>query len=333
MPPVYIVEQGSKLSIEGRRLLVYLDGQPVIKTPLAHTSAVVIFGNVSITTPAMKRLMQQGIDVIFLTRAGEYEGRLVGPLSRFGQLREQQYQRLRDPAFSLALAQTLVRAKCLNMRTLLQRYHRDRPQPAIAAVIERLAWLADRAGRTTRLSALLGVEGSAAAAYFSVFKQLFKRDWDFPRRVRRPPTDPVNVLLSFGYTLLTRDLEANVALVGLDPYLGALHSTEYGRPSLALDLVEEFRAIVVDSTVLRALNTEHIRPDDFSPGAGDRPVILSDDGRRRFIQAYEARVGLELRHPVTQEKMTLRRAFEIQTRLLARCLRDGRPDYQPFRVD
>ncbi|MBP8972439.1 MAG: CRISPR-associated endonuclease Cas1 [Anaerolineae bacterium] len=150
---------------------------------------------------------------------------------------------------------------------------------------------------------------------------------------RAAPPDPVNVLLSFGYTLLTRELEASVSLVGLDPYLGLLHVTEYGRPSLALDLMEEFRAIVVDSVVLRCLNNDLITPADFSPGTTpDRPVLLSDNGKRHLIRTFEERVETTIRHPVTQEQMTYRRAFEIQTRLLARCLREGQPDYQPFRV-
>ncbi len=333
MPPLYIVEQGARLSIEQRRLLVHKDETLILKAPLAHTSAVVIFGNVSVTTPAMKRLMQAGVDVLFLSYHGAYEGRLVGPLSKFGLLRQQQYARVHDKPFNLALAQRIVRGKCLNMRVLLLRYHRSRHDPALAAVIERLAWLADRALRTTQLSALLGVEGSASAAYFSVLRRLFKRDWPFSQRLRQPPPDPVNVLLSFGYTLLTRDIEASVALVGLDPYIGILHSIEYGRPSLALDLMEEFRAIVVDSVVLRCLNNDLILPADFSPGDAQRPVVLSEAGCRRFIQAYEERVATQIRHPHTGETMTYRRAFEIQTRLLARCLRDGQPNYQPFQVD
>lgn len=333
MPPLYVVEQGARISIEQRRLIVTKEGTPILKVPLAHTNAVIIFGNASLTTPAMKRLMSSGIDVIFLTQDGRYEGRLVGPLSKFGQLRHQQYAVLRDDRFRLTLAQQIVRAKCLNMRTILQRYNRELAHAPIADSIARLDWLAERALRTTQLSALLGVEGSASAAYFSVFRQLFKRDWPFEKRLRRPPPDPVNVLLSFGYTLLTRELEAAVALVGLDPYLGVLHATEYGRPSLALDLEEEFRAIVVDSVVLRCLNNELVRPEDFSPGnTADRPVIFGDDGKRRFIQAFEERIETTIRHPVTQEQMTYRRVFEIQTRLMARCFRDQEPDYRPFTV-
>jgi len=333
MPPLYIVEQGAQLRLEQRRLVVEKNGQRIARVPLAHTNAVIIFGNAHITTPALKGLLRAGVDVVFLTRYGRYEGRLVGPVSKFGLLRQAQYALAHDHAFGLKLAQTLVNGKCLNMRTTLLRRNRSLQNAAIAASAERIGALAERAWRTQRLNALRGVEGSAAAAYFSVLRHLFKRPWPFYKRVRRPPTDPINVLLSFGYTLLTRELEASVLLVGLDPYLGFLHGTAYGRPSLALDLVEEFRAIVVDAVVLRCLNSELITAEDFTAGDNpNRPLVLSDDGRRRFLQAFETRVMTPITHPVTGEKMTYRRAFEIQTRLLARCLRDKTPRYQPFLV-
>lgn len=333
MPPLYIVEQGAGLSIAQRQIVVTTPAGAVVKRPLAHTNAVIIFGNASVTTPALKRLMRLGIDVVFLTTSGRYEGRLVGPLSKFGLLRQRQYETLRDPAFRLAIAQAIVRAKCLNQRTLLLRANRERLQPEVGASIERLGWLAERAQRTTRLNALLGVEGQASAAYFSVFRHLLRPDWTFERRMRRPPPDPVNVLLSFGYTLLARELEASVALVGLDPYLGCLHTTEYGRPSLALDLMEEFRAIVVDSVVLRCLNNALLLPGDFTAGdSPDRPIVLSDSAKRRFLQTFEDRVATNIQHPVTGETMTYRRVFELQTRLLARCIREHTSDYQPFRV-
>ncbi len=334
MPTLYVVEQGARLAIERQRLVVSsASGDQMAQVPLAHTTAVVLFGNACLTTPAMKRLLRAGIDVIFLTRRGRYVGRLVGPLSRYGLLRQRQYEGARQAAFCLPIAQAIIRAKCLNMRTLLMRYQRNTAHPDLAAAIERLGRLADRAPYAPTHRTLRGIEGSGSATYFGVLPHLFKRHWPFQRRMRRPPPDPVNVLLSLGYTLLTRELEAAVALVGLDPYIGVMHSTEYGRPSLALDLVEEFRAIVVDSVVLRCLNNDLITPEDFTPGQDPaRPVILSDEGTRRLLRAFEDRVQTTIRHPVTGEQMTYRRAFEIQTRLLARCFLDGEPVYRPFLV-
>lgn len=190
-----------------------------------------------------------------------------------------------------------------------------------------------KAFRTTRLSSLRGVEGRASAVYFQSFHQLLQHGWTFEKRIRRPPTDPVNVLLSFGYTLLTRGLEAVVATVGFDPYIGILHQIQYGRPSLALDFAEEFRAILVDSVVLQCLNRGDLTPADFTRQQDSRrPLLLGDAGKRRFIKAYEERLATEIKHPVSRERMTYRRAMERQARLLARCLRDGTTTYRPFEV-
>ncbi len=333
MPPLYIVEQGAKLTVNGRRLVVEKDDEKLLQVPFAHTSSVILFGNIAITTPAMKRLMDASIDVIFLSQGGDYQGRLVGPLSKFGQLRQDQYELLRDGAFRLSAAQRIVAGKCQNMRTLLQRYNGDLQLAALTEVIASLKRFIERTGRTTQLSALLGVEGAASSAYFRGFRLLLKHGWRFEERNRRPPKDPVNVLLSFGYTLLTRDLEGMIGLVGLDPYLGVLHTTEYGRPSLALDLVEEFRAIIVDLVVLWCLNSQQITSDEFRVGAaGERPILMSDSAKRKFIAAYEQRLALTITHPVTGEKMIYRRAFEIQTRFMARCFREKNPGYTPFVV-
>lgn len=333
MPPLYIIEQGAKISVEQRRLLVHKDDEQILQAPMVHLNAVICFGNIGLTTPAMKRLMAAGIDVVFLTRGGSYEGRLVGPLSKFGLLRQAQYNRLREEAGRLPLAQQFVLGKCLNMRTFLMRYNRELRDEKVAAAAERILQMADRTERTTRIGGLLGVEGAASAAYFGVFRRLFKRDWTFDKRLYHPAPDPVNALLSFSYTLLTRDLEASVALVGLDPYVGAMHTIEYGRPSLALDLAEEFRSIVSDSVVLRCLNNDLITRDDFTPGdEPGQPVRLGEKGKRALIGAYEERMATVIRHPVTNEQMQYRRVFEVQTRLLARCLREPGVAYQPFLV-
>ena len=338
MTVLYLVEQGARVSVKSRRLVVSKrdkdDEKPSVlqKVPLVKIDAVVIFGNVSFTTPALKRLMAEGKDVVFLTVHGGYCGRVVGPPSRFGQLRHAQYNRLNDAAFALETGRRVVGAKLANLRTLLLRYNRSLNDPAIAEVTEKLAGSRERAGRTQTLNSLLGVEGSGTALYFGVFKKLFKHNWIFEKRIRRPPTDPVNVLLSFGYTLLARQMEAMVNLVGLDPYLGFLHQPSYGRPSLALDLIEEFRPIVTDSVVLRACNEGLIRPDNFAPGDDPaRPVVLDETGRKRFLQEFEARMAVQFKHPDSQERVTYRRVFELQVRRLAASIRSGDP-YRPFLV-
>lgn len=333
MPPLYLVEQGAKLSHDGHRLVVTKEGETLITVPLIHVSEVLIFGNIQVTTPALKMLLSQGIDVVFLTEDGRYYGRLVGPPTKYGELRRLQYERASDPAFSLGVAQCIVEGKLQNLRTLLMRYNREKQDPAVADAIMQLATLTERVPRTQGLHSLQGIEGRGAALYFGVFKRLFKADWGFKSRLRRPPPDPINVLLSFGYTILAHALESAVNLVGLDPYIGFLHTTEYGRPSLALDLMEEFRPIIVDSVVLRVCNNEIVKMEDFRPGDdAERPIVWSEGGRKHFIREFEARLAMEFIHPRLGERMTYRRCFELQVRHLAACIKREAEKYRPFVV-
>ena len=333
MPPLYLMEQGSQLRVERQRLLVQKSGELLVRVPLAHVESVLIYGNIGGTTPAIKRLMSAGVDVVFLTTRGQYVGRMVGPLSKFGELRAAQYRATGDMTFALSAARRIVQGKLFNLRVTLQRRQRENAALGLTATIERLAQLSARAGQAEGLAALLGLEGSASAAYFGVFGRLVPEGWRFTRRTRRPPADPVNVLLSLGYTLLTRQVESAVSAVGLDPYLGLLHQPVYGRPSLALDIVEEFRAPIVDAVVLRCLNEGMIAPGDFTPGPSpDRPVVLSQGGMKSFIQAFETKLVAEVYHPETRERVSYRRAAEVQARVMARCFRSGVPDYTPFRL-
>jgi CRISPR-associated protein Cas1 len=238
-----------------------------------------------------------------------------------------------DPAFVLQTARAVVRAKLHNTRTLLLRYQRERAIRDIQLAIERLAELLQQVERVRSLNSLRGVEGAGAAAYFDVFRHLLRDPvWEFTGRVRRPPGDPVNVLLSFGYTLLVRYLESAVEAVGLDPYLGCLHGDAYNRPSLALDIAEEFRCVVVDSLVLRCLNGGLIRPENFSRQDDPaRPVLLDEAGRNVFIREFETRLASMLTHPLTDEQVTYRRCFELQAREMARAIQSG-TSYRPFTV-
>lgn len=332
MPPLYVTEQGAKISITGRRLVVAKDEQELAVVPLVKISEVVLLGNIGLTTPAIKTLLAEGIDVAFLNLDGRYCGRLVGPPTKFGGLRMWQYLRVQDAGYRQRTAQAIVAAKLCNARTLILRYNRERRDEALSAAAASLHQLIERVGRTETMNATMGVEGQGAAIYFGVFKRLFKDPWPFEKRVRRPPTDGLNVLLSFGYTLLSHALESAVNLVGLDPYLGLMHVTEYGRPSLALDLVEEFRSIVVDSIVLRVCNERLITMENFAEqDDAQRPILLDDAGRKRFLQEWEARLALEFTHPLSGDKTVYRRCFELQAREMARAMQSGEI-YRPFTV-
>lgn len=334
MPPIYLLEQGTKLHKESRRLVVKRDEEEIFSVPIIKVDRVYIFGNVGLTTPALTWLMEQNIDVVFCTQYGQYKGRVVGQSSGHSHLRRLQYRRVDNTIFAVNTARAIIKGKLHNSRVLLQRYQRRFENTALLPAIDRLAELIDRADRSQTVNSLMGVEGMGAAVYFEVFPLLIKYPdkWQFTKRVRRPPTDPVNVLLSFGYTLLTRQIEAAVEMVGLDPYLGCLHADSYNRPSLALDLTEEFRSIIVDSVVLRCLNNDLILPENFSrQDDPERPVLLDDAGRKRFIEEFEARLAVSFVHPHYQEQTTWRRCFELQARTMAQIIQsDGL--YRPFLV-
>ena len=333
MPPLYITTQGARLCYRKRRLVVEKGDDEVAAIPAVHVDQVLIFGNVSITTPALGFLLEQGIDTTFLTLRGRYKGRLVGPMGGHGRLRMWQYQRANDPAWALECARAIVTGKLHNTRTLLRRYARRLDSAQAATAADELSALMERAGRCRTVNSLSGVEGRGAAVQFSLFRHLIRvPGWTFEQRNRRPPRDPVNALLSFGYTVLAHNVESVVRAVGLDPYIGFLHQIAYNRPSLALDLTEEFRSIVVDSVVLRCLNNRIILPAHFIyEPEGKYPVLLNDEGRACFIREIEARLNLEFKHPDREERVTYRRCFELQARRMARCLQTG-DIYRPFTV-
>jgi len=334
MATLYLTTQGAKLHKRSRRLMVTKDDEEIQSIPLIKVKQVQIFGNIAITTPALTWLMTENIDIIFSTRHGKYRGRVIGESSGHSKLRRWQYRRVDNTLFAVNTARTIVKAKLHNSRTLLQRYQRKLNQPKLETAITRLAETITRADRSQTINSLRGVEGIGAAVYFQALQHLFKYpQFQFQKRTRRPPTDPTNVLLSFGYTMLAHQIESAVEMVGLDPYLGTLHADAYNRPSMALDIMEEFRSIIVDSVVLRCINSQLITLQNFSevPDNKDRPILLDDAGRHRFIQEFENRLAITFTHPARGEKVTYRRCFEFQARDMARAIQ-AEGLYQPFKV-
>lgn len=327
MYPVYVVHQGAKLSISNKRLQVEQNGETLLAAPLGQISEVVIFGNVGLTTPAIGALLAEAKDVVFLSEDGRFKGRLVGELTPHVPLRRAQYRRMDEADFGLRLAQGIVAAKLAHQRTLLQRHNRELADAEIVSAIARLGEAVSTVERRTAVASLTGHEGAATAAYFSGFRRLFGVEWKFERRARRPPPDPVNVLLSLGYTLLGNSARGAVQAAGLDPYAGFLHEYAYNRPSLALDLLEEFRP-VVDGIVLWACRGGQVTPDDFTPGPPDRPVVLSDQGLRRFLKAYEQRMEQSYTHPIRQLQLPLRQCMLEQARQIAGRVLSGQGGYQ-----
>lgn len=332
--PLYLIEQGCRLSREGQRLVVTKDDKVITQASTLQISQVILFGNIQITTPAVQLLLAEGIEVVYLTQQGRFYGRLVGEPSGHAALRIAQVLASQDPAFALATARQCVRGKLHNMRVFLQRYARRREEPSLQQGVDKILALQQRLDEAPDHQTLMGLEGQATAIYFSLWPHLLKEPWSFDKRIRRPPTDPVNALISFAYTLLTQNMWGAVLTAGLDPYIGFLHQLAYNRPSLVLDLVEEFRPIVADSVALRCLNNAILTPDHFETGGNQRPVLLSAEGVRLFIREFETRLTQKFKHPASGEQVHYRRLFLLQAYALARTLavRDPQQLYQPILV-
>ncbi len=326
--------QGTQLRKEGERLLIHRQGEAAEhdeSVPLNILEQVVLSGKgVSATTPLLFDLVQRGIDVVFQSQHERFGFRLVGPHSKHSALRVRQIQVCTTPAAALALARPMIAGKLHNQAILLGHY-RDtlggRGQMALRALVEQQT----RAAQAPDAEALRGHEGSGAAAYFAALPELFDAAaWGFHGRAYYPPPDPVNALLSLGYTLLLNDIVSALYRLGLDPMVGVFHALDYGRPSLALDLEEEFRPVIVDLLVLRLLRQQLLTPGDFSTQAGR--CTLSDDARRFFIAQYEERLTVQVRHPAWQQQLTYRQCLQRQAEHLARCILGRDAAYTPLLI-
>ena len=330
--PLYVQAWHAKVSKAGERLEVFIDDKKVQEVRLIDVSQLALFGNVYVTTPAMQELMRRNIPISWHSHGGWLMGHTVGTGHKNVELRRAQFRAADDPAFCLRLAKTLVEAKIKNTRTLLRRNWKAEGG-APPALLEDFNGDIRRAQKAADLAGLLGIEGSAAARYFREFSNLIKPPgdeptpaFDFSKRNRRPPPDPVNALLSYAYSLLARTWTNTLSAVGLDPYLGFYHQPRYGRPALALDIMEPFRPLLADSVVVQAINNGEVRPTDFIQAAGS--VSLHPDGRKRFIGTFERRLSQEVTHPLLGYRLSYRRLLEVQARLLARHLH-GEIDHFP----
>lgn len=339
---LYLQEQGSYVGKRSAHLVVSLERQEINRVPLATVRQVVLFGNVQVSTQALETLVQHEIPVVLLTRYGRFIGAMTPAPSKNIMLRVNQYRTFSDSPKALELAKAVVKAKITNQRALLMRSLRaksqDDEEPIRGsddpAAIEMARMLA-RVDEASDTGILLGLEGQAASAYFGAFGRMLHApvpgsSFDFQARNRRPPRDPVNALLSFGYALLAKDTFSAVLTVGFDPYLGFYHGGKHGRPSLALDLMEEFRAVIADSVALILVNNGMLTISDFVEWGG--ACQLTDAGRRAFFETYERRKATVITHPLFGYKMSYGRMLEVQARLLAAYIRGDVPAYQGFIV-
>ena len=328
--PVYVQHHSARVRKKGNVLSIEVDDETVSTCRLAEISQLVAMGNIYITTPTLHELMRRDIPVSWYSYGGWFLGHTTGVGHKNVELRTAQYVRSFEPHTCLHLARRLVRAKILNSRTLLRRNWRGEDKPVMLA--RDLKMDADNAARAKDIQALLGIEGSAAARYFGHFQHILRSDegfdFDFSGRNRRPPRDKVNALLSFVYALLVRTWTNTLSAVGFDPYRGFYHQPRYGRPALALDLMEAFRPLVADSTVIQVINNGEVSSGDFIVSATG--VALTEKGRKSVIAAFERRLSQEITHPVFGYKASYRRVLEIQSRLFARYLSKELPEYPDF---
>jgi len=339
--PLIVQSQRARVSKEGETLKIADEDQGETKVRLNDVSDVALFGNVSITTPALVTLMDREIPVAFHSHGGWFRGIAHGVGHRNVEVRTAQYRRSFDAGYCLGFARHLVAAKIVNQRTIVRRNWRG-DRDARKAVLDRLNAARRSTARAPSVSALLGLEGDSAATYFRAFSDLLAppgagkspddaeelAPFRFDARNRRPPTDPVNAMLSLAYAMLTRHLTVALATVGLDPYRGFFHAPRYGKPALALDIMEPFRPVIADSVVLSAVNTGEVSANDFV--TAPTGTSLTPAGRRRFVGAFERRLSQETTHPLFGYRLSMRRLLLLQARLLCRHLLGELHDYPHY---
>jgi CRISP-associated protein Cas1 len=331
--PLYLNTQGLRVGKSGAVLQVRDKDKLVQEARLGEICQVSLMGNVQISTQAIQALCDAGIPICYFSMGGWFYGITIGLNQKNVFLRRSQFRLAGQDYFARSLARRLVAGKIRNQRTLLQRNHIEPDRNTLSGLKE----MAERAEEAASLDQLLGIEGNAARLYFGAFAGMIKADedqpapdfrFDFDGRNRRPPRDPVNALLSLAYSLLAKDLTVACYAVGFDPYIGYYHQPRFGRPALALDLMEPFRPLIADSAVLTAINTGMVTPRDFVRVGGS--VALTPAGRKGFFRAYELRMDSLVTHPLFDYRVSYRRLLEIQARLLARVLEGEIGEYPVF---
>lgn len=324
--PLYVQEQGATLGKEGERLLVRSKSGTSTPVPLINVSQVSIIGNAQLSAPVLREIVSRGISICHFSYGGWFHAITTGLVHKNVELRMAQFSAAADPAKSLSICRGFIAAKIRNQRTMLRRHGPE----SLKLDLERLAEWIGKSERATSSESLMGIEGMSAKIYFAGFAKLFKdpQTFSLEGRNRRPPTDPVNALLSFVYALLVKDVTVTLQAVGFDPMLGFLHRPRYGRPSLALDLAEEFRPLIGDSVVLTLINNGEVSASQFISRAGS--VALTEAGRKAVLAAYERRMEHEITHPIFRYKLSYRRVLEVQARLLSRVVLGELPEYPGF---
>ena len=333
---LFVTTQGAYLSKDGETVAVKIEQKTVLRLPIHTLDGIVCFGSIGVSPYLMGFCAQRDVCISFLTEYGRFLAMVKGPVSGNVLLRRKQFRMADDADSSAKIAGFVLTGKLANCRTVLERSLRDHPEKVaqgdVKSISNRLAMYIQKEMQKNDLNRLRGIEGDAAHQYFSVFEELIFQQKDafpFLGRNRRPPTDRVNCLLSFVYTLLVHDVRSALESVGLDSSVGFLHRDRPGRPSLALDMMEEFRPFLADRLVLSMINRGQVRPDGFmikESGA----VHMDDDTRKIVLTTYQKRKQETLIHAFLNEKVQIGTLFFVQALLLARFIRGDLDGYPPF---
>lgn len=332
---LYVTTPESYLSKDGLNVVVSVDKNEIFRIPVNNIEQIVTFGYVGASPGLMNLCADVGVSLTFLSPQGRYIGHVQGPTKGNVMLRKSQYTYSDDSEFILHMSRLFVGGKIFNYRNILRRFIRDNGDDCeVAEVADGLKKSKIRVLTSNSVDSIRGVEGDAAASYFTVFQHLIlnqKDDFVFTGRNRRPPKDAINAMLSFVYTLICNDMTAALETVGLDPYVGFMHTLRPGRASLALDMMEELRAYLGDRLVLSLINKKQITIKDFLK-QGDESVVMTDSGRKKILSAWQNRKKEQIIHPYLNERISVGLLPYVQAMLLARFIRKDLDDYPVFLI-
>lgn len=330
---LYVTTPEAYLTKDGLNVVVSVDKEELFRIPILNVESIVTFGYMGASPGLMKLCMDNNVSLSFMTPQGRFICRMQGATRGNVLLRKKQYTLSEDENVSLHLAKLFITGKVFNTRSILQRYIRDNgADDDVEYVIKQLDWRKKRILSAENMEILRGEEGNAANTYFDVFNHLIlnqKEDFPFNGRSRRPPKDEVNAMLSFVYTLIANDVAAALETVGLDPYVGFMHTLRPGRTSLALDMMEELRAYLGDRLVLSMINRKQVTKKDFIR-QNDESFVMTDDCRKRLLTSWQQRKKETIEHPYLKEKISIGLLPYAQAMLLSRFLREDIDDYPVF---
>lgn len=328
MTSMYVSQDWAVVKKVSKRILVEQNEKVLAEVPVLKISHLLLFGNIQVTADAADLLLKNGVTISLFSGSGRLKAKIDGYAGKNTVLRLKQFQRYTEPEFVLNFVRTIVSAKIKNEIAFIHRYQRNHPESEFTESLAALEQYLESLAHKTRVESVRGIEGISTATYFNAYGKMFRQELQFTQRTRRPPKDPVNALLSLGYTLVGNELRALVEGSSLDAGIGYLHEVAYGRPSLALDLLEEFRVIIVDRFTLRLMNLEEVKSSDFTRVGGG--VMLTDEARKEYFRKYEEYLTHKFEYQ--GKETTFRELFHKQVLSLMKTISDEQ-SYKPILRD